>query len=69
MSLWSLIATDKYERDFKYYEKKHTNELMAVLLNLDKYFSALNHLNNPMQIKCGYIHIEPHGIIALDQSG
>lgn len=69
MSTWKLNYTDKYERDYKKYEKKYPNELAAALSNLDFYFEALNRLGNSMLIKAGYIHPELNGIIAIDQKG
>jgi len=35
---WHTQQTAHYERDLSYYEKKHLNELVAVLNNLDTYF-------------------------------
>ena len=69
MPNWKLNITDKCERDFKQYEKKHPDELKAVANNLDSYFSALNELGNSNLIKAGFIHPESHGIIAIDQKG
>jgi hypothetical protein len=69
MSNWRLNYTDKYERDFKQYEKKHPDELIAVINNLDFYFSTLGEVENPGLIKSGFIHPESHGIIAIDQRG
>jgi len=69
MSGWKLNFTDKYERDHKQYEKKHPDELMAILNNLDFYFSTLDELGNPYLIKAGFIHPESRGIIAIDQKG
>jgi mRNA-degrading endonuclease RelE of RelBE toxin-antitoxin system len=69
MSDWKLSCTDRYERDYKQYEKKHTDELIAILDNLDSYFNALDELGNPCLIKSGFIHPESHGIIAIDQKG
>lgn len=40
-----------------------------MISNLDKYFTALKELNNPLQIKAGFIHKEPSGIKAIDQKG
>jgi hypothetical protein len=66
--VWEFVTTDKFERCIKLYEKKRPNELKAVLLNLDKYFVALNQVSS-RQIRAGYIHVEPLGIIAIDQKG
>ena len=66
---WNLEPTEQYERDHKYYEKKHPNELAAVLNNLDAYFNTLKGCGSPLQVKTGFIHDEPDGIKALDQKG
>lgn len=69
MSDWNILVTERYERTYKEYEKKHPHELMAVLANLQAYSSALQKLGHPLQIKAGYIHGETRGVIALDQKG
>jgi len=69
MTAWNIYRTQNFDRDFKVYEKKHPYELVAVLRNLDTYFSALKKLGHPMQIKASFIHNEPDGIKALDQRG
>ncbi|MFT7637557.1 MAG: hypothetical protein ACI9Y8_001334 [Candidatus Omnitrophota bacterium] len=53
----------------KYFKKKLPNELRAMLINLDTYFNSLVNIGNPMQVKAGFIHNEPSGIRAIDQSG
>ncbi len=69
MLSWELFLTDKYVRSYKRYVKKHPGELVAMLSNLDFYHHAINRLGNPLQIKAGFIHTEPKGIIAIDQKG
>lgn len=69
MPAWSLYTTDKYERDFKEYRKKRPDELISVLQNLDRYFAAIETVSHPRQIRAGFIHIEPNGVIAIDQKG
>ena len=39
-----------------------------MLKNLATYFAALQCGNKPLQIKYGFIHPEPLGVVALDQS-
>ncbi|HEY7313836.1 MAG TPA: hypothetical protein VH643_31085 [Gemmataceae bacterium] len=67
--MWQLEPTDDYERQFRRYEKKHPRELEAVLRNLQTYFEALRAGNKPLQIKYGFVHVEPDGIFAIDQKG
>ena len=69
MSVWDLVPTNIYERQHKLYVKKHPIELIAVLDNLDKYFEALRKGAESQFINAQYIHHEPKGIKALDQSG
>lgn len=69
MAEWHLYSIDRYERNYKEYEKKHPNELISILRNLDKYFAALKTVKDPKQIRAGYIHPEPLGIVAIDQKG
>ena len=69
MGEWALEPSETYLRRYKYYEKKHPNELAAVAGNLDTYFETLNKVNNPLQVKAGFIHNEPDGIKGIDQKG
>jgi hypothetical protein len=69
MGEWTLETTDVYLRRHKYYEKKHPHELAAMIGNLDAYFETLNKVNNPLQVKAGFIHNEPDGIKGIDQKG
>ena len=69
MADWQLELTDKYLRDHAHYEKKHPQELAAVLSNLDTYFKTLSTVGNPLQVTAGFIHRESDGIIAIDQKG
>lgn len=69
MEPWCLEDTDMYQRRYTEYEKKHSNELVAVLDNLDTYFRTLNNVGHPLQVKAGFIHDEPKGIKAIDQKG
>lgn len=69
MTDWFIEPTENYNRAHKYYEKKHPNELIAVLDNLDKYFKILCNSVNPQFIVAGFIHDEPKGVKALDQRG
>lgn len=67
--MWQLEPTDDYERQFRWYEKKRPRELEAVLRNLQTYLEALRAGNKPMQIKYGFVHVEPIGVFAIDQKG
>jgi hypothetical protein len=67
--MWTLESTTQYERDFKWYGKKHPKELAAVLRNLCRYQQQLDLVDNAALVKAGYIHDEPHGVVAIDQKG
>lgn len=67
MHEWRIENTDQYERDYKNYEKKHKEELKAILNNLDSYYRALKECGSPILVKAGFVHNEPMGIKALDQ--
>lgn len=67
--MWKLVPTADYERRHKRYAKDHPRELQAVLDNLDTYFRSLEAGINPLQIKHGFMHSEPLGVVAIDQKG
>lgn len=53
MAQWVVETTDQYDRDQKYYSKKHSDELIAVLDNLDTYLMLLNACASPLQATAG----------------
>jgi len=67
--MWALQKTDDYERRHRWYEKKRRSELTAVLDNPDTYFKTRVAGVKPLQIKAGFIHSEPLGVMAIDQRG
>jgi len=67
--MWTEEVTGQFERDTKWYAKKHPDELAAVLRNLERYRKQLSIVGNPALIRAGYIHEEPHGVQAVDQKG
>lgn len=67
--MWHLAPTDEYQRRHKRYVKNHPRELQAVLDNLDTYFKSLEAGVKPLQIKHGFMHHEPLGVVAIDQKG
>jgi len=70
MQNWNTETTDKFDRSFGKYEKKHPEELKFVLDNLDTYHGTLNALGHPLNIKAGFIHSHyPKGIKSIDQKG
>jgi hypothetical protein len=67
--LWAIETNDHFDRENRYYVKKHPAELAAVTKNLDRYFGALNAGAKPQQITSGFVHPEQSGVKALDESG
>lgn len=67
--MWDPESTDEFERRSKRYEKKHPRELKAVLANLAVIRASLQQGTNPQKLPFGFIHVEPHGVVAIDQKG
>ena len=65
--MWEPSPTTQWEKDKKFYDKKHPRELAAVTNNLIRFLSLLNCSKNAKCATAGYAHPEPHGIVALDQ--
>src|SRR5262245_11285211 len=68
-SMWNLAPDAEYTQRYKWFEKKRKRELTAVHGNLSRFQEALNTGAPLRQVNAGYIHREPHGIIAIDQKG
>jgi hypothetical protein len=64
-----IQTTPEYLARNKRYEKKHWRKLAAVLDNLDTFFKTLQNGVKPRQVKFGFIHPEPQGVLAIDQKG
>lgn len=69
MAGWVTEKTEQFNRDLKWYSKKHPNELEAVINNLQSYLDLLNECEDHIQINAGFLHKEPAGIKAIDQKG
>lgn len=67
--MWQIEATQQMDKDRKWYEKKRPAELAAVLHNLKRYVLQLNAAPNSKAFMAGYMHHEPHGVVAIDQKG
>lgn len=67
--MWTLKDTEEYGRRHKDYQKNHPRELQAVLDNLNVYFQALLGGVKPLQIRHGFMHTEPQGVVSIDQKG
>ena len=67
--MWGILKTDEYDRRYKRYDKKKRRELIAVLNNLDIFLRSLNSGKKPKPLIYGFLHGEPSGVIAIDQTG
>ena len=69
--MWTLDQTDEYSKRLRKWPKKYGRELEALIDNLDSLFTALATGVKPEQAKqkFGYVHSEPKGLLAVDQSG
>jgi len=66
---WVLLPHSAYLRDLRWYAKKRPAELSAVLRNLERTMTILAHSPHARTIQAGFLHPEPHGMIAIDQRG
>jgi len=69
MSVWILEESSFFASKFRRYQKKHPNETIAVMNNLDTYVRTIESGVKPTLIQAGFIHREPLGVIAIDQKG
>ena len=67
--MWTLELTSVWERNLRYYSKKQSRELTAALDNLDTFHRALNNGARLQDARFGFIHVEPMGVLAVDQKG
>lgn len=67
--MWELSPTDEYQKRARKFVKKYRRELQAALDNLDTYLRTLQGGVPPLQVKHGFLHPEPHGVVAIDQKG
>ena len=68
-SSWVLLPRSTYLRDLRWYAKKRPAELTAILRNLERYMTLLARSASARSVQAGFLHPEPHGMIALDQRG
>ena len=68
-STWSLLPHSAYLRDLRWYAKKRPAELAATLRNLERYMNLLARSPSARSVQAGFLHSEPHGMVALDQRG
>ena len=68
-SSWVLLPHSSYLRDLRWYTKKRPAELAAILRNLERYMTLLARSPSARSIQAGFLHTEPHGMVAIDQRG
>ena len=66
---WVLLPHSAYLRDLRWYAKKRPAELSDVLRNLERTMTLLANSPHPRTIQAGFLHPEPHGMVAVDQRG
>ena len=67
--MWEIEQHDGFGKRLKDFQKRHRQELANALDNADTFLKALRAGSRPAQIKRGFIHPEPKGVLAFDQSG
>jgi hypothetical protein len=66
---WVLLPYSAYLRDLRWYTKKRPAELAAVLCHLERDMALLSVSPSARSIQAGFLHAEPHGMVAIDQRG
>ena len=66
---WVLLPHSSYLRDLRWYRKKRPVELAAVHRNLERYMLLLARSPSARLVQAGFLHPEPHGMVAVDQRG
>jgi len=66
--MWKIVPCVEWEKDKEWYQKKRPAELAAVLHNFKRYMKLLEVSRNSRCVMAGFLHPEPCGVIAIDQS-
>lgn len=69
MNIWMISSTNQYDTNYKKYSKKHQKELIALLNNLDTFWALLKQGIPLIQIRFGWLHPEPKGVLAITEKG
>ena len=67
MAEWSQEPSSNFRSKFRKFEKKHKNEAVNLINNLDTVFETLQSGVPMSKIRAGYIHNERRGVLAVDQ--
>ena len=65
--MWELKISDEYERRLKRYQKERSRETKFVLGNLASFLEALNAGARSQEIRAGFVHAEPGGVLAITE--
>ena len=67
--MWDVKNSDEYTRRLKRYLKKRPKETKFALANLESFLDALNTGTRPEDIRVGFVHPEPCGVLAITEKG
>ncbi len=67
--MWEDKVSDEFERRLKRYGKDRPRETKFVLGNLESFREALNAGARSQDVRAGFIHPEPGGILAITERG
>ncbi len=67
--MWLAQPSDEYIKRQNKLQKRYDREVLAVTGNAQRYLQALQQGTKPKQIQAGWIHPEPHDVVAIDQRG
>jgi len=67
--MWELERYVDLEKRLKKYAKRNRQEVANVLANLASFLTSLKSGLKPQQVVRGYVHPEPMGLRAIDESG
>ncbi len=66
---WELEESGFFKDKMSQFRKKNEDVVLLISDNLDTYFKTLKKGIHPQQISTKFIHREPEGVKAIDQSG
>ena len=67
--MWEPHPSVDFERRLKKYSKRHRQETLNALANLATYLEGLRAGLTPQKLIRGWVHAEPKGIKAIDETG
>jgi len=69
LPMWKPLRCDEFASRYKKYAKNHKAAAEATIENLGRFIQLLNQEIHLSRITSGFIHPEPHGVKAIDQTG